>query len=118
MSVKPHGTVEAKLGLVDLNPGVAMLASLVWMRGSLHLQLQEVPIGKTPPDRPFRRFHIRGDSLPGFITQLQTAEAMIERAEGALSVLAGSTRTPAGFWNDNPNTDFSRARAPMRRPGR
>lgn len=72
-SMKPHGTVEAYIGSAKQSPGVSMALSLVWLRGRLHLRIQEEPRGPTPPKRPFRCFHVRSERLPQVIARLQEA---------------------------------------------
>lgn len=78
--MKPHGTVETFIGSAKQSPGVSMALSLVWLRGRLHLRIQEEPRGPTPPKRPFRSFHVRCERLPQLIARLQEAD---EAARGA-----------------------------------
>ena len=81
--MKPHGTVETYIGSAKQSPGVSMALSLVWLRGRLHLRIQEEPRGPTPPKRPFRSFHVRAERLPQLIARLQEAE---EAAGGVASL--------------------------------
>lgn len=82
--MKPHGTVETFIGCAKQSPGVSMALSLVWLRGRLHLRIQEEPRGPTPPKRPFRCFHVRSERLPDLIARLQEAD----EAAGAIASLS------------------------------
>ena len=82
--MKPHGTFETFIGSAKQSPGVSMALSLVWLRGRLHLRIQEEPRGPTPPKRPFRRFHVSSERLPQLIARLQEAD----EAAGAIASLS------------------------------